>query len=308
MNFREAIFSLIVIMVAFLPVTLFPEEIVHTVQRGDTIFSIARSFSVDRDELMRVNGITDPTKLQAGQRLKIPKPASAAAENLGSGGEIIYRAVRGDTFYSIARKYGATVNQILSANSLSSDYVLKQGDMLRIPGTSVAGTSVQGTPVQGTLVQGTSVPQTQALNGASSSGTTAVPSTTSVPRPTEARALDQTIRWPVTAKELNYLTGNGGGVVITGERAEPVKSLTNGTVISAGPYRGYGRVAIVQAAGGYIYVYGGCEILTVREGDKVGPGMEMGRLGIDAITEKPQLFFRVYLNNTPVDPAKAPRV
>jgi septal ring factor EnvC (AmiA/AmiB activator) len=103
------------------------------------------------------------------------------------------------------------------------------------------------------------------------------------------------------------MTGNTGGVVITGEKAEPVKSLSYGTVISAGPYRGYGQVAIVQATGGYIYVYGGCEALMVKEGDKVGPGMEMGKLGIDAITEKPKLFFRVYLNNNPVDPAIAPR-
>jgi hypothetical protein len=35
--------------------------------------------------------------------------------------------------------------------------------------------------------------------------------------------------------------------------------------------------------------------------------MEMGRLGIDPITGKPQLFFRVYLNNSPIDPARAPR-
>jgi septal ring factor EnvC (AmiA/AmiB activator) len=103
------------------------------------------------------------------------------------------------------------------------------------------------------------------------------------------------------------MIGSSHGVIITGDRSEPVKSLTNGTVISAGPYRGYGRVAIVQATNGYTYVYGGCESLTVKEGDKVGPGMEMGRLGIDPITGKPQLFFRVYLNNSPVDPARAPR-
>jgi septal ring factor EnvC (AmiA/AmiB activator) len=66
-------------------------------------------------------------------------------------------------------------------------------------------------------------------------------------------------------------------------------------------------MAIVQAPNGYIYVYGGHESLTVREGDRVAPGTEMGRLGIDPITQRPQLFFRVYLNNIPVDPARAPR-
>jgi septal ring factor EnvC (AmiA/AmiB activator) len=66
-------------------------------------------------------------------------------------------------------------------------------------------------------------------------------------------------------------------------------------------------VAIVQVTGGYLYVYGGCESLSVKEGDRIGPGTELGKLGIDAVSEKPQLFFMVYRSNTPIDPAKAPR-
>jgi septal ring factor EnvC (AmiA/AmiB activator) len=54
-------------------------------------------------------------------------------------------------------------------------------------------------------------------------------------------------------------------------------------------------------------VYGGCESLSVKEGDKVTPGSEVGKLGLDTKSEKPQLFFLVYRNNNPIDPAKAPR-
>ena len=95
--------------------------------------------------------------------------------------------------------------------------------------------------------------------------------------------------------------------MVTGDKSEPVKSLTQGTVVSAGPYRGFGRVAIVQMSGGYLYVYGGCETLLVKEGDKVVPGTELGKLGIDAKSAKPQLFFLVYQSNNPIDPVKAPR-
>jgi septal ring factor EnvC (AmiA/AmiB activator) len=66
-------------------------------------------------------------------------------------------------------------------------------------------------------------------------------------------------------------------------------------------------VAIVQTAGGYLYVYGGCETLSVKEGDKIVSGAELGRLGIDTKSAKSQLFFFVYRGNTPVDPTKAPR-
>jgi septal ring factor EnvC (AmiA/AmiB activator) len=60
--------------------------------------------------------------------------------------------------------------------------------------------------------------------------------------------------------------------------------------------------------GGYLYVYGGCESLSVKEGDRVAPGAELGRLGLDGVTSKPQLFLMVYKNNAPIDPAKAPRL
>jgi septal ring factor EnvC (AmiA/AmiB activator) len=111
----------------------------------------------------------------------------------------------------------------------------------------------------------------------------------------------------VVPRESAYMTGKLYGVMLTGARSEPVKSLTGGTVISAGPYRGFGRVAIVQVTGGYLYVYGGCESLAVKEGDRIGPGAELGKLGIDAVSQKPQLFFLVYKSNNPIDPAKAPR-
>jgi septal ring factor EnvC (AmiA/AmiB activator) len=127
-------------------------------------------------------------------------------------------------------------------------------------------------------------------------------------RPTVTGALDYSVSWPVNPKELAYMQGKLNGVLLQGERYEPVRSLSQGTVVSAGPYRGFGRIAIVQAAGGYLYVYGGCESLSVKEGDAVIPGTELGKLGIDAVSEKPQLFFMVYRNSIPIDPATAPRV
>jgi LysM repeat protein len=44
----------------------------YTVKKGDTPTSIARSFGLTAEELLRVNKITDPKKLQLGQTLKVP--------------------------------------------------------------------------------------------------------------------------------------------------------------------------------------------------------------------------------------------
>ena len=44
----------------------------YTVVKGDNPYKIAKKFKVTPDELMKVNGITDPKKIQIGQKLKIP--------------------------------------------------------------------------------------------------------------------------------------------------------------------------------------------------------------------------------------------
>jgi septal ring factor EnvC (AmiA/AmiB activator) len=103
------------------------------------------------------------------------------------------------------------------------------------------------------------------------------------------------------------MNGKIPGVFVSGARSESIKSLTRGTVIAAGPYRGYGNIALVETDGGYVYLYGACETLSVKQGDRVGPGTELGKLGIYPASGKPELVFAVYQNDSPIDPARAPR-
>jgi LysM repeat protein len=50
----------------------------YVVQSGDTLSKIAESFGVDPNELMAVNGITDPNHIERGAELKIPPPKQVA--------------------------------------------------------------------------------------------------------------------------------------------------------------------------------------------------------------------------------------
>jgi murein DD-endopeptidase MepM/ murein hydrolase activator NlpD len=295
------------------------EETIHIVQRGDTIYSLARTYGVNYQDILNLNGIDDARRIQIGQRIRIPGTSGALSAPQARG-VLEHRVTRGETLYGISRLYGLSLPALLSANGLSEKYVLKIGDVLRIP---------QNGPVMAAPPQGPGLTPILPPAGGDehyiespldiSIGTAGgradpLPAFTASPgiagetvRSTVSRPVDSSVRWPVAAREIAYLSGKLNGVMLLGERNEPVRSLTTGVVISAGPYRGFGKVAIVQVTGGYWYVYGGCENLTVREGDRVAPGSELGRLGIDALSNKPQLFFLVYRNNVPVDAAAAPR-
>jgi LysM repeat protein len=47
----------------------------YVIQRGDTLSKIADSFNVRLEDLMALNGIDNPDKIEAGQELEIPTGA-----------------------------------------------------------------------------------------------------------------------------------------------------------------------------------------------------------------------------------------
>ncbi len=276
MNYLKRIISIFVFASVFSFGTASAEDLIHIVGRGETVYSISRFYSVTPDELMKLNGINDPSKLQVGKRLTIPSSADIQPVQAAVSAPIVnYRVVRGDTLFSIARTHKITLANLQELNKFSANHVIKAGDVIKVPG----GNDSRANPAQ---IQ---------------------------PPANSPAALNSgilTLLWPVKAKEITYMTGQMG-VVVEGEHSEPVKSISQGKVISAGPWRKFGKVAIVEDAGGYLYMYGGCETLTVNVGDRISTGMELGKLGVNAVSEKPQLFFMVFRNEAPIDPAKAPR-
>ncbi|GHT84751.1 peptidoglycan-binding protein LysM [Spirochaetia bacterium] len=272
------------------------DETIHVIRKGDTIYSLAGNYGVSQQEILNLNGISDPNRIFIGQRIRIPGTMTAVSESF-----LDHRVTKNETLWGIARQYGIPRKALCQANNISEDYKVKLGELLRIPQSGLAVTALPPPdlrPPQRDTVPVTRIPAPP-------------PAAETIPtyevRSTKSRTLDQSVAWPILAREMAYMTGKLNGVVLTGERNEPVKSLKEGVVISAGPYRGFGKVAIIQVSGGYLYVYGGCESLSVREGDRVTTGAELGRLGMDALSEKPQLFFLVYRNSMSMDPALAPR-
>lgn len=95
----------------------------YVVKRGDSLYTIASTYGVTVDELKNANGIVGDI-ITVGQVLTIPS-GNTNTSNL-------YVVQRGDSLWSIANRFGVSVNALRMINNLTSD-VLSIGQTLIIP-------------------------------------------------------------------------------------------------------------------------------------------------------------------------------
>jgi LysM repeat protein len=106
--------------------------ILHNVSRSETIYSICRAYGIADKELMSLNPFLKKG-LKAGQQIKIPKKTTAAKKTSAAPPNIIYHIIKsGETFYSIARKYGVKPDELQEFNS-GQESILYEGAILRVP-------------------------------------------------------------------------------------------------------------------------------------------------------------------------------
>jgi len=141
----------------------------HTVRKGETLASIAKKLRVSRSDLAEANYLSTKARLQTGQRLIIPRaPALLTAARTSEPGaasqpdvvlaaraeappsaedtparvrtKTTHRVARGETLFSIAKRYGTTVALIKELNSLRGN-VIKVGQRLLIERISTLATN-----------------------------------------------------------------------------------------------------------------------------------------------------------------------
>jgi LysM repeat protein len=130
------------------PTTTTGEGTIYTVRPGDTLYSIAVRFNTTVDAIKAANNLISDI-ITVGQELKIPgtttSPTSTPTTTPPSGEGTIYVVRWGDTLYSIAIRFGTTVDAIKAANGLTSD-LLTVGQELIIPGATTTPTATPTAP------------------------------------------------------------------------------------------------------------------------------------------------------------------
>ena len=103
------------------------ECIVYTVKKGDTLYSIAKKYNTSVDEIKRYNNLQS-NLLNIGDKIVIPCNVGNNYNDMNNN-YVNYVVVKGDSLYSIANKFGTTVDKIKELNDLKNN-LINVGDKL----------------------------------------------------------------------------------------------------------------------------------------------------------------------------------
>jgi N-acetylmuramoyl-L-alanine amidase len=123
-----------------------PAPTVHVVARGENLTRIAAAYGVSIADLVAVNAIANPSRIFAGQQLRIPSaapsaPAAPAASAPSAAAPAVHVVTRGENLTRIATMYGVTVADLVAANAIADPSRIFPGQRLVLPGL-VAAASV----------------------------------------------------------------------------------------------------------------------------------------------------------------------
>jgi len=113
--------------------------------------------------------------------------------------------------------------------------------------------------------------------------------------------------WPVRGKVTREFgirgTTKHDGIDISAPRDTPIKAANSGRVLYSGSeIKGYGNIIIIEHEQGFTTVYAHNDVNDVSEGEKVGRGQIIGKVGRTGTASGPNLHFEIRMNNRPINP------
>ncbi|MCL3862177.1 LysM peptidoglycan-binding domain-containing protein [Actinotalea sp. K2] len=128
----------------------------HAVTAGQTVSGLAATYGTTTSAIIQANGLNDAALIRIGQSLTIPGASAAPSAAPTAGAPVApaaaartHTVTAGQTVSGLAITYGTTTSAIIQANGLNASAMIRIGQNLTIPGTSVA------TPAPTTLVGNT---------------------------------------------------------------------------------------------------------------------------------------------------------
>lgn len=249
------------------------EGLIHTVESGESIESIAEKYGLEPDTVRWANTFEPGLTLRPGTQLII----------LPTDG-VLHTVARGQTLLAIAELYDRPLEDIIRQNQIQGGVIIA-GQEIIIPGgrpilqrpsdVAVAPGPDAPTPTAPTVVQPT------APKPAQPKPTAAAP--TKAPTGAVAEASVGIFQNPCNNCSITqyYHPGHYALDIQTKGSVRPIFAAEAGTVIRAatGWNGGYGNVIEIDHGNGVVTLYAHNESLFVAEGDSVTRGQEIAKMG-----------------------------
>lgn len=245
------------------------KTLTYTVQKGDTLSTIAQKFGISEDTIRWANNLSDDN-LNVGDTLQI-LPVTGIA----------YKVQSGDTVYTIAKKFATDPQKIVDFpfNDFANPetFSLVTGQMLIVPD----GIQPEAQPFIKQQVYIAQGPSTTSFSG---SGYT----------------------WPVHGIITQFASWYHMALDIAAPYGTPIVAAKSGVVaeVNTGGWDyGYGNDVIIDHGGGYKTLYAHMEAVNVSPGQQVvGGSTVIGWIGLTGRTTGPHVHFEVRINDVTVNP------
>lgn len=248
-----------------------------------------------------------------------------------NSGILTHEVVKGDTLYSIGRKYGISASIVLKHNPQFRDRPLYIGEEVLIYKNDKKKIPVRRNSViyyrvtKGDTLShisrkyGVSVDSLKKWNGIHNGSQIQIGQKIKVvkrgkslpPGYKYAKVFTWPVKGPITSRfgrRSNPFTRSRSyhkGLDISAVIGTPIRVARDGIVIMSGRMGGYGNAVFVRHASGYVSIYAHNKVNLVKKGDVVKQGQVIAEVGRTGTATGPHLHFEVRKKTRPINPISA---
>jgi lipoprotein NlpD len=287
----------------------------YSVKRGDTLYAIALEHGLDYRELAAMNNIENLNVIRIGQVLRVRPPGEAPASGAGPASAPLVSAPPVTDARPVAPA-PATVARP-SGERGNTDTYKAQPKAIKLPYSEAALAQLQASAPKPELnpppapAAAAGVPPTASaapLPSATPPVTAPPPPSSPLPPPAAADSGDDRVDWgwPVRGRIISGYSESASlkGIDIGGAAGVPIVASAPGRVVYAGSgLRGYGKLVIVKHNKTYLSAYAHLDQISIREGQNVTRGQELGKMG-NTDADQVKLHFEIRALGKPVDPLR----
>jgi murein DD-endopeptidase MepM/ murein hydrolase activator NlpD len=250
---------------------------VHTVSTGDTVWNISKRYEISMQDVVYVNKLKAPYVLEIGQRLSLPPPR-------------VYKVRKGDSLYTISRTFDVSQTNLARINKLNAPYTIHSGQELRLP---VAGKRNIESRMASVVKPDGKPSKIQEKNNA-----------------VKTVKGNTNFIWPVNGPIISsYGTKKNGlhndGINIKAARDTTVIAAEKGKIVYAGSgIEGFGNLVLIRHTGRWMTAYAHLDKITVKKGQEVPRGEQVGVVGSTGSVSAPQLHFEMRRGTKALNPIK----